>query len=1090
MEISHYSILLLVNSPELRSQFCHYLSQDIRSIYDVIEIGTATEALTYLVQNQPDLILLDAQLPDISALELLQEWKCQFHNWHIPVIILVEESNETLAIKLIESGAAEYLIKEHLSCLRFCQTVYSTLEKNSLRQQLQMYEQQQQANEIIRQQTFQALHDNQILLQGIMDSLPMAILWRDLNSRYLGCNRQVLADAGLSSVEEIIGKTDFDLPWREQASLYQSEDRIVIKTGKARFNIEEPVTTGDNRTIWVRTNKIPLHNLNGEIFGVLTCYEDITERKEIEQALQESERRYATLAASVPVGIFRTDVEGNCVYVNDRWCENTGLTPQQAAVYGWKAALHPEDKQMVEEQWHHVVQTGQIFNLEYRFLRADGLETWVFGQAVPEKNSDGTIIGYAGTITNISSRKQAEEALHRSQQLYRILVDNFPNGAVILFDHDLRYLLVGGLGLARAGLSKAEMEGKTIWEIFSAEVSEMLAPLHQRALAGEMVIAEIPYHNEFYLTNYLPVRDEQDKVIAGILVSQNITERRKAEQERDCLLQMLEQQNQTLEAQVTQRTAELQQSKERFRNLVETSSDWVWEVDQFGIYTYASPQIINLLGYTPDEVLGITPFDLMPPEEAQRVMAEFTKFSSVQAPFQCLENTNRHKDGRLITLETSAVPIFDANQQFCGYRGIDRDITSRKQAELVLRQANERLAFSNQELARATRLKDEFLATMSHELRTPLNAILGMAEGLQDEVFGLINDHQRRSLQTIERSGQHLLELINDILDLSKIEAGQMELHYSQTAISSLCQASLAFIQQQAVQKHIQVEMKIQPNLPDLLLDERRIRQVLINLLNNAVKFTPEGGQITLEVSHEIIAPEQNVIHIAVIDTGIGIAGENLQKIFQPFIQIDSALNRQYVGTGLGLALVKRIVELHNGKVNVSSELGVGSCFSIDLPYANIFESSPELVNYPLTELTSSGNETLEYAPLILLAEDNEDNIFTLSTYLTAIGYRLILAKNGQEAIALADAQNPDLILMDIQMPGMDGLEAIKQIRLERNLSMPIIALTALVMPGDREKCLAIGANSYLSKPIKLKQLATTIQDFLITEKLKKQKVM
>lgn len=1076
MAISHYSILILANSSELRSLYCRYLSQDTRSIYDVVEIETAVAAFAYLAQNQPDLILLDSQLPDLDGLELLQ----QLDNWPIPVIMLVKEGDESLAIAAIQAGAADYLVKDTLTCFRLCHTVHSTLEKNGLRQQIKIHEQQEQTNKIVHQQALQALHENQIILQGIMDSLPMAILWRDLNSRYLGCNRQVLLDAGLSAVEEIIGKTDFDMPWREQASLYQAEDRIVIQSGQARFNIEEPVTTGDNRTLWVRTNKIPLHNLNGEVFGVLACYEDITERKQIEQALQESERRYATLAASAPVGIFRTDIEGNCVYVNDYWCHITGLTPPEAVGLGWVKSLHPEDREMISAQWYRCAQTGETFCLEYRFRRPDGLETWVFGQAVPEKSLEGKVTGYIGTITNITSRKQAEEALHRSQQLYRILVDNFPNGAVVLFDHDLRYLLAGGLGLADAGLNKTEMEGKTIWEIFSAEVCEMIAPLYHKALSGESVIAEVPYDDQLYLCHYIPVRDEEAKVIAGILVIQNITQRKKAEQERDRLLQILEQQNQSLEAQVTQRTAELQQSKERFRNLVETSSDWVWEVDESGIYTYASPQIINLLGYTPEEVLGKTPFDLMPPEEAQRVLGEFIKFVSVQAPIQCLENTNRHKDGRLITLETSAVPIFDTTQQFCGYRGMDRDITSRKQAELALRQANEQLAFSNHELARATRLKDEFLATMSHELRTPLNAILGMAEGLQDEVYGLINEKQRRSLQTIERSGQHLLELINDILDLSKIEAGQMELHFSQIAISSLCQSSLVFIKQQALQKHIEIEVKIAQNLPELLLDERRIRQVLINLLNNAVKFTPEGGRITLEVA----ASGQNFIRIAVIDTGIGIASENINKLFQPFIQIDSALNRQYAGTGLGLALVKRIVELHGGKVEVSSKLGVGSCFSVDLPCGIIAESSPEIENYISPELNSAIHETAEYSPLILLAEDNEDNIFTLSTYLEAIGYRIILANNGKDAIALTQAQSPDLILMDIQMPGMDGLEAIKQIRLNPNLiNIPIIALTALAMPGDREKCLAAGASGYLSKPVKLKQLATTIQEFLVATK-------
>lgn len=257
-----------------------------------------------------------------------------------------------------------------------------------------------------------------------------------------------------------------------------------------------------------------------------------------------------------------------------------------------------------------------------------------------------------------------------------------------------------------------------------------------------------------------------------------------------------------------------------------------------------------------------------------------------------------------------------------------------------LQAKNTQLATANAELAHATRLKDEFLATMSHELRTPLNVILGMTEGLQDQVFGTLNDRQLLSLQRVERSGHHLLALINDILDISKIEAGQLQLDCTTTAILPLCQASLDFIQPQAAAKQIQLEVKHPPLLPALAIDARRIQQVLINLLSNAVKFTPVGGQVTLEMivpdrSAATLTgniPGKNVFRIAIRDTGIGIAPDDIQRLFQPFIQIDSALNRQYQGTGLGLALVKRLVELHGGQVGLTSEVGVGTCFTIDLP--------------------------------------------------------------------------------------------------------------------------------------------------------------
>ncbi|MBD2213841.1 GAF domain-containing protein [Nostoc linckia FACHB-104] len=442
------------------------------------------------------------------------------------------------------------------------------------------------------------------------------------------------------------------------------------------------------------------------------------------------------------------------------------------------------------------------------------------------------------------------------------------------------------------------------------------------------------------------------------------------------------------------------------------------------------------------------------------------------------------KNSEAQILQQIANQLAIAIQQASLFEQLQQELTERQQAEAKLTEINQQLAFSNEELARATRLKDEFLANMSHELRTPLNAILGMTEGLQDEVFGSINQQQLKALETIERSGSHLLELINDILDVAKIEAGQIQLDCASISVTNLCQSSLAFIKQQALQKRIQLETKIPLKLPNLSIDERRIRQVLINLLNNAVKFTPEGGQITLEVNQ--LAPDittndsspQHFLQIAVKDTGIGIAQENINKLFKPFIQIDSALNRQYAGTGLGLSLVKRIVELHGGRVGLSSELGVGSCFTIELPYTAVAPVVADTQPSITPEFDSPNLH--KAAPLILLAEDNEANISTISSYLTAKGYCILLANNGREAIELATNQHPDLILMDIQMPFMDGLEAIKLIRLDPNLvNTPIVALTALAMTGDRDRCIAAGANDYLSKPVKLKQLATVIQQLL-----------
>ncbi len=461
----------------------------------------------------------------------------------------------------------------------------------------------------------------------------------------------------------------------------------------------------------------------------------------------------------------------------------------------------------------------------------------------------------------------------------------------------------------------------------------------------------------------------------------------------------------------------------------------------------------------------------------------------------------QHQIRHLPLLDRHGCPIGmltrESLQQKCHPNELWREHVSTLQKELAahqielaqLAQQHQQLAMTNEELSRATQLKDEFLTNMSHELRTPLNAILGMSEGLQEGIFGIVNPAQIQAVKTIEHSSNHLLALIDDILDLAKIGANRIDLECQPTDICELCYSSLAFVKHQAISKQIRLQIQLPPQIPNISIDERRIRQVLINLLNNAVKFTPVGGHIALNVTIESDNTTTSFIRLTVIDTGIGINHADLHKLFQPFTQVDTALNRQYNGAGLGLALVKGIVEMHGGSVLVRSEVGVGSQFIVDLPIpqaerdpnGNLLSPSLEF-SQPIGEKLASLNDSslAGRAWKILLAEDNEANISSISSFLKAKGYQTILARNGLEALNLAQSQLPDLILMDIQMPKMDGLEAIRHIRERPQLQdVPIVAITALAMNGDREKCLNAGATDYLTKPVRLKQLSTTIQQHL-----------
>ena len=347
----------------------------------------------------------------------------------------------------------------------------------------------------------------------------------------------------------------------------------------------------------------------------------------------------------------------------------------------------------------------------------------------------------------------------------------------------------------------------------------------------------------------------------------------------------------------------------------------------------------------------------------------------------------------------------------------------------------------------ANQAKSEFLASMSHELRTPLNVILGMAEILRKKTLGELNRDQQESVASVEESGRYLLSLINDILDLSKIEAGMLQLDIQEAAVRDVVESSLRFVREAAHRKKITLESSYRQEILYLHVDARRLKQILVNLLANSVKFTPEGGHITIEVSQPI---DRHQISFSVQDNGIG----------------------------LGLSLVKRMTEMHGGTVAVASKPGQGARFTITLPLQN-----PLTAGQITSRLRSEApfRALLPNNPLILIAEDNPANLLLLENHLRPRGCRVIFAHDGQEAIDRAITEQPALILMDIQMPVLDGLEATRRLRANSaTAAIPIITLTALAMPEDSLRCLEAGANAYLSKPLNLAEL-----DRIILEQLK-----
>ncbi len=1054
------------------------------------------------------------------------------------------------------------------------------------------------------------LRESEQFLQTVLDTFPLAVFWKDRQSVYLGCNQQLANSLNLSSPQEIVGKTDFDLSLTlDQASAYRASDKLVIESGVAQLGMEEIFILPTGETRWIETHKAPLRDWANNIIGVVGMFQDISDRKEAEINLQNSELRFRRVFDSSVVGMLFADFQGQIIDANDRFLEMLGYTRDDfnTGAIDWLAMTPPEYLPADFAAMGHLIQHGSIAPWEKEYYRKDGsrLPILIGAALLPDLDNQTicVIIDISEQKAALRQRQEAELALEQ-QAMYKQLLLTITQAIRQTLDinitlntavQEARSLLV----VDRVAIYRFQDDwsGEFITESVVSGWSKLVGPdvnpiwadtYLQDTQGGRFKNHETWAINDIYQANLQPCHIEllqqfqaRAYVITPIFVSDclwgllgmyqngepyvwtaaeielleqiasqvaiaiyqaNLYEqaqseliiRQKAEgaifrqlQQQRTLGTIVQKVRESLDIKdilstVTADIKDLLQSdrvivfqlfadgKSQIVEEAVSSSlvslkdrhweDEIWSPEILDYYWQGQPRIVadvmtdiwtdclveySLEGQIQSKIVAPILQEVRVGDNHRWVASHKNhRLWGVLVVHACLEK-RVWKDSEAQLLQQIANQLAIAIQQANLFDQLQTELSERLQAEAKLTETNQKLAISNEELARATRLKDEFLANMSHELRTPLNAILGLTEVLQDDIIGTVNERQLKALKTVERSGNHLLELINDILDVAKIEAGQIELDLTAISVGHLCQSSAAFIKQQALKKNIQLHINIEDNLPNLLVDERRIRQVLINLLNNAVKFTPEGGSITLKVSQDTLninnSSLQPSLKIAVTDTGIGIAPENINKLFQPFIQIDSALNRQYSGTGLGLALVKRIVELHGGSVGLTSELGVGSCFTVELPCTS---ASEIMVNYQSTTgltIDPSDETTLtNQAPLILLAEDNEANIITFLSYLEARGYRVLVARDGQEALNMAQTHQPDLILMDIQMPKMDGMEAMKQIRLNPHLvDTPIIALTALAMTGDSDRCLDAGANDYLTKPVKLKQLAITIQQLL-----------
>jgi signal transduction histidine kinase/CheY-like chemotaxis protein len=527
--------------------------------------------------------------------------------------------------------------------------------------------------------------------------------------------------------------------------------------------------------------------------------------------------------------------------------------------------------------------------------------------------------------------------------------------------------------------------------------------------------------------------------------------------------------------------------------------------DEKGVIQIFNVGAERMLGYAASEVVGLnTPADISDPQELIARAADLSVeldiaitpgfealvFKASRGIEDIYELTYIRKDGSRFPAIVSVTALRDADDKIIGYLLIGTDNTLRKQIEearIVERNRFERtLQDKNIELEHASRMKSEFLATMSHELRTPLNAIIGFSEALKDGLVGPMHNGQGEYIADIFNSGQHLLSLINDILDLAKIEAGMMALELEPVDLNTLLSNSFSIVREKAAGQRIRLELDIETNLGMPELDMRKIKQIVYNLLSNAVKFSAHGGRVVLGariVSRESVgelprewpahnlplvdSPCERFIEICVSDQGIGIASESLPKLFQAFTQIDSGLARRFEGTGLGLAMVKQLVELHGGTVAVASAEGEGTCVCVWLPEVGLDTLIPGVIALPIVAAIAPMER------FALVVEDDERAMELIRLMLEAEGFTVLRAESAEAALELVDHQVLSLITLDLLLPGMDGWQFLKTIR--KNPVLAIVPVVVIAGVLDAGLALAAGAAAVLQKPISRAQLKASL---------------
>jgi PAS domain S-box-containing protein len=849
------------------------------------------------------------------------------------------------------------------------------------------------------------------------------------------------------SPAEIIGK---------DASILAPQDGVPEAEPCEGCRISDTVLLAkDGRRIDVSLSICPIRNLAGDISGTSAIARDIGRRLDAERRLGENEERFRGVFEHAPSGICVGGLDGRLLQVNGAFCRMLGYSEWELLTKTWRQLTHPDDLGPAPRRQEQLCNNpAGCLDAEIRYIHQTGKVVWARVRVSVVRDSGDSPLYFVVHAEDITERKRSEDALHESEDRFRVMADSCPT----------MIWVTGAEGEAQfinrqyrefCGATQEQAEGDNWWQLIHPEdVTDYVGAFQNAVREHRPFRAEARLRRadgEWRLVgSYATPRLSPGGAFLGhVGLSADITERNLAEQA-------------------------LRNSEEKFRELAENIREVFWMMPPAANeMLYVSPVYEQVWGRSCESLHqnpmswaeAIHPDDR---EQAHLVFARQIQGEPVDSEYRISTPRGQEK-----WIRDRAFPIRNAEGQLTRVVGIAEDVTEQKHHE-------EELIHAREAADAANRAKSRFLANMSHEIRTPMNGVLGMLQLLEETD---LTPEQRRFAGVARNSGRALVELIDGILDLSKIEAQKITLQKLSFNLHHALEEAAEPLRVQANAKGLQFHSRIAPDTPEYVRgDVHRVRQVLTNLVGNAIKFT-DRGEVTLYTGLESQGDGTATVRFAIADTGIGIRPEQLAVLFSPFVQADASTTRRYGGTGLGLAICKQLVEMMEGTIGVDTEEGRGSTFWFTAVFGRSSEQ-PASERKDESGVRAGATPRIRTDARILVAEDNATNRDVILAQLQKLGYQATAVCNGAEAIQAlqADAlehKGYDLVLMDCQMPVMDGFEATRHIRESTQAGIPIIAVTADAMSGDRDRCLSKGMNDYISKPVDLGALAEVLAKWL-----------